>query len=196
MEGINIADILGILFLGFGVIDGYRKGFVKKGILFGFSILTLVLVYIASPYVAEFFRGILPSVFSLENILGTDSDIYRLLLLSGFGEEAENYMYVISSRVLSVVVTYLVVKLLMKTLVFSLEMVTKVPGLSLLNRIAGAGLGLLQQLLVLWLLMLVVAVLSMTPAGAQIYAWIQESPVLHWLYENNPILLIGIVLLL
>ena len=57
MEGINAADILGIVFLGYGIIDGYRKGFVKKGILFGISILTLVLVYMASPYVAEFFRG-------------------------------------------------------------------------------------------------------------------------------------------
>ena len=196
MEGINVADILGVIFLGYGIIDGYRKGFVKKGILFGLSILTLVLVYMASPYVAEFFRGILPSVFSLENILGTDSDIYRLLLLSGFGDEAENYMYVLSSRVLSVVVTYLVVKLLLKTLIFSLEMVTKVPGLSLLNRIAGALLGLLQQLLLIWLLLLVVAVLSMTPVGGQVYEFVQGSSVLHWLYENNPILLAGIVLLL
>ena len=91
MEGINAADILGIVFLGYGIIDGYRKGFVKKGILFGISILTLVLVYMASPYVAEFFRGILPAAFSLENVLGTDSDIYRLLVLSGFGDEAEKY---------------------------------------------------------------------------------------------------------
>lgn len=90
MEGINAADILGIVFLGYGIIDGYRKGFVKKGILFGISILTLVLVYMASPYVAEFFRGILPAAFSLENVLGTDSDIYRLLVLSGLRRGRKN----------------------------------------------------------------------------------------------------------
>ena len=196
MEGINAADILGIVFLGYGLIDGYRKGFVKKGILFGISILTLVLVYIASPYVAEFFRGILPSAFSLENVLGTESDIYRLLVLSGFGDEAENYMYVMASRVLSVVVTYLVVKLLLKTLVFSLEFVTKVPGISFLNRVAGAAFGLLQQLLVLWLLMRVVAIFTMTPWGSQVYEFVHGSRVLDLLYENNPILLIGIVLIL
>lgn len=196
MEGINVADILGIVFLGYGLIDGYRKGLVKKGILFGISILTLVLVYIASPYVAEFFRGILPSAFSLENVLGTESDIYRLLVLSGFGDEAENYMYVMASRVLSVVVTYLVVKLLLKTLVFSLEFVTKVPGISFLNRVAGAAFGLLQQLLVLWLLMLVVAIFTMTPWGSQVYEFVHGSRVLDLLYENNPILLIGIVLVL
>lgn len=63
MEGINAADILGIVFLGYGIIDGYRKGFVKKGILFGISILTLVLVYMASPYVAEFSGGYFPQRF-------------------------------------------------------------------------------------------------------------------------------------
>ena len=43
MENINIADVLGTLFLAYGVLDGYRKGFVKKGILFASSILTLVI---------------------------------------------------------------------------------------------------------------------------------------------------------
>lgn len=32
MENMNVADVLGTLFLIYGVIDGYRKGFVKKGI--------------------------------------------------------------------------------------------------------------------------------------------------------------------
>ena len=132
----------------------------------------------------------------LENVLGTDSDIYRLLVLSGFGDEAEKYMYVMASRVLSVVVTYLTVKLLLKTLIFSLEFVSRVPGISFLNRIAGAAFGLLQQMLVLWLLMLVVAVFSMTPWGSQIYEFVHGSMVLNLIYENNPILLIGIVLVL
>ena len=38
MENMNVADVLGTLFLIYGVIDGYRKGFVKKGILFASSI--------------------------------------------------------------------------------------------------------------------------------------------------------------
>ena len=57
MENMNIADVLGTLFLIYGVIDGYRKGFVKKGILFASSILTLVIVYMASPYVGRFLSG-------------------------------------------------------------------------------------------------------------------------------------------
>lgn len=196
MENINIADALGTLFLAYGVIDGYRKGFVKKGILFASSILTLVIVYMASPYVAGFFREILPSAFSLENVLGTDSGIYTMLVLSGLGNEAENYMYVMASRILSVAVTYIIVRILFRTLLFSLEILTKVPGLSFLNRMAGAAFGLFQQLLIAWLLLLVVAVLSMTPWGAALYEWIRSSMVLSFLYDHNLLLLIGVVLVL
>jgi len=196
MENINIADVLGTLFLAYGVLDGYRKGFVKKGILFASSILTLVIVYIASPYVAGFFRGILPSAFSLENVLGTDSGIYTMLILSGLGNEAENYMYVLASRILAVAVTYIIVRILFRTLLFSLEILTKVPGLSFMNRMAGAAFGLLQQLLIAWLLLLVVAVLSMTPWGAALYEGIRSSIVLSFLYDHNLLLLIGVVLVL
>ena len=196
MENINVADVLGTLFLIYGVIDGYRKGFVKKGILFASSILTLVIVYMASPYVAGFFREILPSAFSLENVLGTDSGIYTMLVLSGLGNEAENYMYVMASRILAVAVTYIIVRILLRTLLFSLEILTKVPGLSFMNRMAGAAFGLLQQLLIAWLLLLVVAVLSMTPWGVSLYEWIRSSVVLSFLYDHNLLLLIGVVLVL
>ena len=196
MENMNVADVLGTLFLIYGVIDGYRKGFVKKGILFASSILTLVIVYMASPYVAGFFREILPSAFSLENVLGTDIGIYTMLVLSGLGNEAENYMYVMASRILAVAVTYIIVRILFRTLLFSLEILTKVPGLSFINRMAGAAFGLLQQLLIAWLLLLVVAVLSMTPWGASLYEWIRSSVVLSFLYDHNLLLLIGVVLVL
>ena len=196
MENMNVADVFGTLFLIYGVIDGYRKGFVKKGILFASSILTLVIVYMASPYVAGFFREILPSAFSLENVLGTDSGIYTMLVLSGLGNEAENYMYVMASRILAVAVTYIIVRILLRTLLFSLEILTKVPGLSFINRMAGAAFGLLQQLLIAWLLLLVVAVLSMTPWGASLYEWIRSSVALSFLYDHNLLLLIGVVLVL
>ena len=196
MENINIADALGTLFLAYGVVDGYRKGFVKKGILFASSILTLIIVYIASPYVAGFFRGILPSAFSLENVLGTDSELYTMLILSGLGNEAENYMYILASRILAVAVTYIIVRILFRTLLFSLEILTKVPGLSLMNRMAGAAFGLLQQLLIIWLLLLVIAVLSMTPWGATLYEGVRSSVVLSFLYDHNLLLLMGVVLVL
>lgn len=195
MENCNWVDVLGLLFLAYGMIDGFRKGLVKKGIFFCSSIVTLIIVYMASPYVAGFLREILPSFLSLETLVGEESEIYQMLRLSGLGERAEASLYVVASRVLAIAVSYLIVRVMLRTLLFSLEILTKVPGLSLVNRVTGMIFGLLQQLLVLWLLFLAVAVLSVTPWGAWFYEMIGSSIWMKWLYDHNLLLLIGLCLL-
>lgn len=192
----SLADIMGVLFLGYGIVDGYRKGIIKKGISLAASLGTLLVVYIASPYVAEFIAGILPGALSLEQITGTDSEIYQILVLSGFGELAESYVYAFVSRVLAVAVTFAVLRILLGTLSISLNILAKVPGLSLLNRLLGASLGFLQQLLILWLFFLVVSVFAHTGWGGTLSLAIRESVWMGYLYENNLLLLLGILLIL
>ena len=192
----NLADAFGILFLGYGILDGYRKGFVKKGISLGASLVTLAAVYLVSPYVAQFIKGILPNAFSLESLAGSESDIYRMLYLSGFGEAAEEYVYSFVSRVLALVITYIVVRLLLKTVALSLELMVKVPGLSILNRLMGSAFGFLQQLLVLWMLFLVLAIFSHTGFGERLYELIRQSMWMGYLYEHNVLLLLGIIFIL
>lgn len=192
----SLADILGLLFLGYGILDGYRKGLVKKGISLVASVVTLGAVYFVSPYVAELLRGLLPEALSLERLAGVDNEISRMLFLSGFGELAEEYVYGFISRVLAWILTYVVARTLLKTLAASLELMAKVPGLSLLNRFAGAALGFLQQLLILWMFFLVLAIFSHTGWGETLCEAIQNSVWMGYLYENNLLLLLGILLIL
>lgn len=195
MEGINLADCLGGLFLIFGIWDGFRKGLVKKGTSLVITLVTLFVVYLASPYVETFFRGILPSALDLENLVGSDSEIYRMILLSGFEEQVESYVQLFAARILSLVVTYIVVRVLLRTVFLSLEVLVKVPGLSLLNRLMGSALGLAQQLLFLWLLFLIIAIFSSTSWGTFLYQAIQDSMWMSILYENNLLFLIGMLLI-
>ena len=44
MDIVNIADLAGFLFLGFGLLDGYRKGLVKKGASLLFTVGSLFLL--------------------------------------------------------------------------------------------------------------------------------------------------------
>ena len=88
MDIVNIADLAGFLFLGFGLLDGYRKGLVKKGASLLFTVGSLFLVYLISPYVENFLRQILPSFLNLDNI-SVDNDLYRLVMLSGFQDQAQ-----------------------------------------------------------------------------------------------------------
>ncbi|MDO4261300.1 MAG: CvpA family protein [Eubacteriales bacterium] len=195
MKTVNPADVLGILFLGYGLLDGYRKGLVKKGTALLVSLATLLAVYAASPYVEAFLRQILPDFLSLEQA-GTDSELYRMLVLSGFREQAEEYVQILAARVIALVLTYAVVRLILRTAVLSLEILTKVPGLSLLNRLAGAAFGLTQQLVTLWILFLIVAIFSASAWGSVLYETIQSSAWMSGLYENNLLLLFGILFIL
>lgn len=194
MDIVNIADLAGFLFLGFGLLDGYRKGLVKKGASLLFTVGSLFLVYLISPYVENFLRQILPSFLNLDNI-SVDNDLYRLIMLSGFQDQAEEYVRILAARVISLVATYVVVRLILRTAMSSLYVLTKVPGSSFLNRLAGAAFGLLQQMLVLWILFLIVAIFSYTSWGGAAYKIINQSVWLSELYNNNLLLLVGMLLM-
>lgn len=190
IKTINIADIAGFLFLGLGLMDGYRKGLVKKGTSLLVTAGSLVLVYLISPVVESLLRQILPVFLDLDK-LSANNDLYRLIVLSGFHDRAEEYVQLLAARVISLVVTYVVMRVILGTVISSLHLLAKVPGLSLLNRLAGAAFGLLQQILILWLLFLVVAVFSYTFWGGVAYNVISQSAYLSQLYDNNLLLLIG-----
>ena len=194
MDIVNIADLAGFLFLGFGLLDGYRKGLVKKGASLLFTVGSLFLVYLISPYVENFLHQILPSFLNLDNI-SVDNDLYRLVMLSGFQDQAEEYVRILAARVISLVATYVVVRLILRTAMSSLYVLTIVQGLSFLNRLAGAAFGLLQQMLVLWILFLIVAIFSYTSWGGAAYKIINQSVWLSELYNNNLLLLVGMLLM-
>jgi len=193
METMVLPDILGLIFLAYGLLDGYRKGFVKKGMSLAISLATLLGVYIASPYVRTFIESILPQSLHLERFLGTEGEIYRILLLSGLEAKAEEYIYTLASNILAVVVTYLAVRILLRTLFMSAEILTKIPGLSLLNRLMGAFLGLTQQVVALWIFFLLVMIFSETSWGGFLLAQIQSSVWMDKLYDNNLLILLAIL---
>lgn len=191
----NIGDLLCILFLGFGMVDGYHKGFVKKGLSLLASIATLLIVYISCPYVAQFIEGILPDLLPLEQLAGADSELYMILVLAGLEGEAEHYVRLFAARVLAFVVTYIVIRLAFRIAMMFLQMLVKIPVLGFTNRLFGAGIGVVQQLLLVWIFLLLLPVFSFTPVWNSLYETVQQGVLLGYLYDHNLLLLIGILFL-
>ena len=100
MEGHKYSRYPGDLcFWDMGVIDGYRKGFVKKGILFGISISDTGAGIYGVSLCGRIFPGDTSrSVFSGECTGNGQWISTDMLVLSGFGDEAEKYMYVMASQ--------------------------------------------------------------------------------------------------
>ncbi len=193
---LNLADILGAVFLGLGIWDGYKKGLIKKGMSLAITLAALVIVYIASPSVEIFFRGVLPETMGLDHLLEDGGDLYQTLFLSGLKEQAAEYVTLFAARILSVVVTYVVARFLLRLIFIPLEALVKVPGLSLLNRLAGACFGLFQQILTLWVFFLLLMVFSGTSWGGILSGLVRSSVWMSSLYENNLLLLFGILFFL
>lgn len=70
-----------------------------------------------------------------------------------------------------------------------LDLVAKLPLIGQANTLLGIGAGALKGLIWSWVVLTVVAVLIFTGANADLMLLITESPILFWLYANNPIVM-------
>ena len=60
--------------------------------------------------------------------------------------------------------------------------------LNALNRFGGLAIGLLKGMLILWIFCLLIMLAVSFNIGNDLYAQIQESTFLSWVYDNNLLL--------
>lgn len=69
-----------------------------------------------------------------------------------------------------------------------LDIVSKLPVIDTANKTLGIAAGAIKGMIIIWLLLAVLSFFSVTEIGQTLLAWIYESPILIWVYENNPLL--------
>ena len=70
------------------------------------------------------------------------------------------------------------------------ELIAEIPGISFLNRMGGAGLGVVRAVLWIWIFFAVVYCFQATHWGNVCMKQIQGDPALAWIRENNPVLML------
>jgi uncharacterized membrane protein required for colicin V production len=88
------------------------------------------------------------------------------------------------------VVAMVLVSILLRVILGVLNVVTRLPVLNGANRILGIGVGFIEGLLVIWLLLFIVTISSTSDFGRQLIGYIEESEILRYLYNNNGIILL------
>lgn len=83
------------------------------------------------------------------------------------------------------VLSFLIVYMIMLILIHVLDLIAKLPVLNGINHLAGLLTGLVQGLIVVWLLFLPVALCQGSEWGRQMMESIQQNVFLKLLYENN-----------
>lgn len=110
---------------------------------------------------------------------------YRGLNVSGFQDYLVNFVATAILNVAAFVLAVFLVHLLLWFSISALDLLANLPVIRIVNRLAGLALGVVQALLLFWLLFLILSLGSGTVVGSQIMELVEKSPLLLWLYESN-----------
>lgn len=127
----------------------------------------------------------LPEQMKEALIENNNNEVYRLLGVDAFMDYIGAYLTNMVLNVICSIVLFLVVYIGIRLIMGWLDLLAKLPILSGMNQIAGAILGGIQGLLLIWVLCLVVTVCSTTVWGRAVLDQIEAAPWLMFLYQNN-----------
>ncbi len=118
----------------------------------------------------------------LEN---NNREIYRLLKVEEFLDYVGAYLAGMVMNVVGSIILFLVVFIGLRLVIKWVDLLARLPILHGINHIAGAVLGGIQGLLIIWLFFLVVQICSDMPWTEEILSQIERSIWLNFLYRNN-----------
>lgn len=127
----------------------------------------------------------LPEQMKEALIENNNNEVYRLLGVDAFIDYIGTYLTSMALNIVCSIVLFLVVYIGIRLLMHWLDLLARLPILSGMNQIAGAILGGVQGLLIVWGLCLIVMICSTTDWGKVVIGQIEASPWLLFLYRNN-----------
>lgn len=127
----------------------------------------------------------LPQAFREQLLDNNNSEGYQKLGVTTFPDYVVNFSATVILNVVSFIVAFLLVQIALRLVIAALDILSQAPVLSLLNRVAGLLLGLLQMLFLLWIFFMAISAASATEAGLYLMSMVQESSLLSYLYDSN-----------
>ena len=129
----------------------------------------------------------LPIPESMKSSLKKNStdEAYEVLGVSSFTEYVSHSIARMIINALSFVATFLILIIGLRILSVVLDIISKLPVLHQVNKMAGLIAGLVQGLIIIWLLCIAITIFSGSELGNSCFKMINESPFLGFLYNNN-----------
>lgn len=118
-----------------------------------------------------------------------NSAIYAELGVNNFPSYVAAYISRLILQLISFLVTFLLAIIIVKALMVAVNIIGELPVLGLVNHIAGGVLGLGLGLVIIWIGFLVMTLAYATEPGAACFAMVENSSILKFLYNTNPLLI-------
>lgn len=156
---------------GFG-LHGYIRGMVRIIFSLAAVFITIILASFAAPYTAEFLKNQTP----LYEVIQENSGSYEWIAEQAADAVIERIAWILA---------FLLISILLGILIHTLDIIAKLPGIDTINHAGGLAVGLVEGLVVVWILFLVITLCQGSQWGGQMMEEIQSNPLLELLYENN-----------
>ena len=192
--------IVVICIIAWNAVRGYTRGLLRIVYSLAACILMLTASSMAAPYVRDNIlsqTGIESVIYSnIEKQIAVhgqkatgDFDMANILLQQSGAYDS------ISTQLTNAIMTglsfFIVIFLLGIVEYFGRRLIRKierVPVISTVNRVAGFGVGFIKGIVIVWLLLALISLLVTSEAGQTMTVYINDSLMLKYLYENNPII--------
>lgn len=115
-------------------------------------------------------------------------DYYTALGVDTFRAYLCNYIACMIISALSFVLTFLAMIALLKILCFSLDLISKLPVLNQVNHLLGMAAGMAYALLLIFVGGVILTAFASTGLGHSLMEMVNDSAILSFLYNNNPLL--------
>lgn len=134
----------------------------------------------------------IPEIFKTLLLKNNTEAMYKELGVTTFTQYVGAYLARMIVNVIAFLITFIIVTLILRAIIFALDVVTELPVLGCLNRIAGAGLGIVIALIIVWVIFIIFTLLYTTTIGRSVYVMIQDNTWLKLIYDYNPLMKIAV----
>lgn len=189
----NGLDIAVLVIIGVFVFLGWKNGLVKMGIRLISFLVALVCAWAFHPILSGFlqetalYENLVSSVASRAGeIVKTPGALQSVSALSGV--QAVEYVARLLLNGIAFLLILILAKIILYFVVRVLNIVASLPILGFVNRISGMAIGVVEGLLVVWLLLAALVVVPPLRENKSLGYTVEQSVVARSLYHHNILL--------
>ena len=198
----NLITLLIIIYLAYGLIKGFNSGLLKLILSLGSLVVTIIITKTFTPMVASIVKDVTNIESTLtERIYNAfittntfDSFNLNLFNIQNTGELNETIKNTICSNYANIIINiisgvglFIASIIILKFVIKVLDIVDYIPMVGQLNKLLGAAAGVVQSLIIIWIIMVIIRVFENMPQVQNVIRNIQKSPIAWTIYTNNVI---------
>lgn len=129
----------------------------------------------------------LPIPDFLQNLMLTynNKEGYSRLKVTGFGGYLSAFVANVALNILSFLITLIIVWVIVRLILAALHLASRMYVIRTVDRIGGLAVGLIQGLLITWIIFLIISILSGTQIGSLLMKMIDSNALLKPVYDGN-----------